>query len=1772
MESCDIEAGRASEVRAASGIASEGRQLLGPRDVVPHRRGRTPAGLVVLLVVGLAMIMVLSNVPGTFRAPAADSAPTQVAGGGPSLTIYPTSGPPGTSVTVNISGASSGAQFEVYFNNTAVPGFSISNDPFYYAGSTGKVSETYDPPSDGLTAGAYEFSAVELDVAQPVWVGPAVFEVTSSTSLLTATPSVGCGGTSVSLSGSGFSEGETYYVYIGPTAGSPGYELITDGITNSIGGVLSDLTIPALSSGSYTLFAEDGRYNYAATSFSCSAAPGLTLSPTQGPVGTVLAVSGTGFAPSSPITLSIGSQVVESSCSTDASGNFPGESGTPCTVVVPPAPTGAETLTATDPSDDLASATFTVVPQITLSAPYVPVGPVGTAITVTGTGWAPGDDVQFTFDTSTGCYGLGCSFPGITCLNSMTISTVGAFTCTGTIPSFLTTDTSYQIGAYVNGGASVLSATSFLVTGPPTVAISPRTAPGGAPVALTVTGLTPFETYAVYLDDSISQGVISADSVNVSQFTTLSDGSYSGTFTVPTGLTASYEYFVDVYEEVLGTYSYMGSAPLELVIALGLTIAAPYVPIGPAGTVVTLAGTGANPADSGSLQFYLTATDFITQLACYSSASSIVSPVIEPDGEFTCNTVIPSVAAGAYSFQVQDGDSGATGVSTSEFLVSSLPASAVSTNLNYGSMGTPVTLTVEGLTPDTQYAVFFDDAAGLLNPGASWYVMQFTTLSDGGYVGSFDVPSGLTIYDQYYVDVFQVVSGNDYYIASAALVFEVAPWTTTTVVSCAPDYGDPTTTCTATVTGEGGSVAGEPYSITGETIYWSTPYGQVAFWPMTCVLAGSPASCSVSATIVVPIPATTESITATYYGDASNIGSSASPIVEFYGSFHTATKTTLSCNPDYGDPSTTCKAKVTGESGSISGELVYWSSLPELEFSPAVCVLAGSPASCSVSIAVVGVPFVAAAVTVAALYAGDESNAPSQQLATVEFHATPQAATTTSAVCSPDYGDPTTTCTATVSGESGSISGELVEWSSASPLAFSPTTCVLSGSPASCSVSVTLVAPIAATAATLTATYPGDANNYWSSASPLVEFYGEYYESPTTTVVSCSPVEGEPSTTCTATVTGESGSIGGESVEWAEASGVPGILGFTPATCVLSGTPESCSVSVGPMFAPTSEDVVQAVYPGDPSDAPSVGNLSVEFEVAPPSLEVSPGQSPANGAYSVTGSGFTPSSGATVSFAGLDEVPAACSDGTFSGPAITTDASGDFVCTFSVPSVGPGSYAVVGTDLASGEMSEGNALEVTTLALTVNPTQGPIGLPVTVTGTGFTVLSPVALILDGVTILDCTAGSLTTDSAGDFACTFPVPAGTSGTKVTATDASGQIATERFTVTTPRISVSPNRGPAGAPYQVVGSGFSPNSGVTVSFGGAVQTTLGCSNGLPPEPTITTDGTGDFDCTFVNLEVPAGSYPVVANDLATGTPSPAVKFLVTTPSISLIPSRGPVGASFTVLASGFSLSSLASIVFDGAYQPAQSCLLGTESLGEVTTSTTGAFECTFTVPSVPPGTSNVEVMVQGSFATPTKTFTVVTPTVAASPDRGPAGTVFTVTGTGYSATSGATVGLGGAVLTPDLCTVGTYPGTGAVITTNGASAFKCTFTVPSVSAGAYELLGLDLATGASSAPKTFTVSVPTIVLSPSRGAAGTSFTVSGTGFSVDSAVTVSFDGKLQQPTACSVGTILGSTILTSSTGAFKCTFTVPNAPLGDNPVVAEDLATGTSSAPKTFTEIP
>ena len=325
--------------------------------------------------------------------------------------------------------------------------------------------------------------------------------------------------------------------------------------------------------------------------------------------------------------------------------------------------------------------------------------------------------------------------------------------------------------------------------------------------------------------------------------------------------------------------------------------------------------------------------------------------------------------------------------------------------------------------------------------------------------------------------------------------------------------------------------------------------------------------------------------------------------------------------------------------------------------------------------------------------------------------------------------------------------------------------------------------------------------------------------------------------------------------------------------------------------------------------------------------------------------------------------------------------------------------------------------------ITVTPGQGPVGATVTVSGTGFSVSSTVGLVFDGVTITSCASGSLTTSGTGTFSCTFTVPGGTSGTSVNATDGSGQYATSTFTVTTPKITVTPGQGPVGATVTVSGTGFSVSSTVGLVFDGVTITS--CASG-----SLTTSGTGTFSCTFT---VPGGTSGTSVNATDGSGQYATSTFTVTTPKITVTPGQGPVGATVTVSGTGFSVSSTVGLVFDGV--TITSC-----ASGSLTTGKGGGFSCTFTVPSGTSGTSVNATDVSGQYAT--STFTVTTPKITVTPGQGPVGATVTVSGTGFSVSS--TVGLVFDGVTITSCASGS-------LTTGKGGGFSCTFTVPSGTSG-------------------------------------------------------------------------------------------------------------------------
>ncbi|MFZ0946402.1 MAG: hypothetical protein WAN54_21105, partial [Syntrophobacteraceae bacterium] len=541
--------------------------------------------------------------------------------------------------------------------------------------------------------------------------------------------------------------------------------------------------------------------------------------------------------------------------------------------------------------------------------------------------------------------------------------------------------------------------------------------------------------------------------------------------------------------------------------------------------------------------------------------------------------------------------------------------------------------------------------------------------------------------------------------------------------------------------------------------------------------------------------------------------------------------------------------------------------------------------------------------------------------------------------------------------------------------------------------------------------------------------------------------------------------------------------------------------------------------------ATSTPTSAKTFTVTIPAITVTPAQGPTGATVTVAGTGFSVTNFVGLSFDGAAITNANCTSG-----ALTTDTTGAFSCAFVVPGDSSGT-TVIATDVG-GQTATGT-FTVTTPAITVAPGQGPIGATVTVAGTGFSVSTALSsLVFDSVTITSCTSGSLTADGTGSFSCTFAVPSGMSGATVIAMDVGGQTATGTFTVTTPAITVTPGQGPIGATVTVAGTGFSVSAALSYLVFDSVTITS-CTSG-----SLTTGATGAFSCTFA---VPAGVSGTTVTATDVGGQSARGMFTVTTPAITVTPGQGPIGATVTVAGTGFSVSTaLSSLVFDSV--TITSC-----TSGSLTTGATGTFSCTFAVPAEVSGTT-VKATDVGS-QTATGAFTVTTPAITVTPGQGPIGATVTVAGTGFSVST-ALSSLVFDSVTITSCTSGS-------LTTDGTGSFSCTFSVPSGTSGTTVTTTDE---GGQTATGTFTVATPAIRVSPSQGPIGAQVTVSGTGFSVSTALSsLVFDSITV--TACTSGSLT-----TNTTGVFTCTFQVPSGTSGTS-VVAKDA--GGQTATGTFT---
>ena len=150
-------------------------------------------------------------------------------------------------------------------------------------------------------------------------------------------------------------------------------------------------------------------------------------------------------------------------------------------------------------------------------------------------------------------------------------------------------------------------------------------------------------------------------------------------------------------------------------------------------------------------------------------------------------------------------------------------------------------------------------------------------------------------------------------------------------------------------------------------------------------------------------------------------------------------------------------------------------------------------------------------------------------------------------------------------------------------------------------------------------------------------------------------------------------------------------------------------------------------------------------------IELTPTSGSVGTSVHITGTGFNLNSEVTITF---DQVVVATS---------TTNNNGEFDADFDVPISVSGSHTVAASD---GSNSDSASFTVTSSAnpiITLNPTFGPVGANVTVTGINFDPDSEVVLTFAGDPVATSTA-KVTTSTTGGFSANFTVPTSTLGIK------------------------------------------------------------------------------------------------------------------------------------------------------------------------------------------------------------------------------------------------------------------------------------------------------------------------------------------------------------------------------------------------------------------------
>ncbi len=415
-------------------------------------------------------------------------------------------------------------------------------------------------------------------------------------------------------------------------------------VTAPIGGSFSTtITIPETPCGIYNITAVDTSNN-AIVSANLPIQPAIIVSPTKlAPTsisGSTIDLTGTGFAANSVVTFKLAGTTL-GTATADAQGSCTLDS-----ITVPDLSTGVYSITGTDAQSNSASATFQIIPGITVN-PISGNGDVGTTTTITGAGFAASSLISaITFISQQ------TSLSYIATIGSTSTSATGDFSSTVVLPKL--PGGSYNIVVTdINGNHTFLG--YYLVS--PEITLTPDHGKLNDVVTVTGSGFASNSLVTLTFDGSIVNDTVSTDKT----------GYYTATFTVTSTAigghivratdasqnTASALFQIGIFITISpnnGTVGYYTTAGSNGIVS-GTILKIDNKSLG---TTVTVTGYGFTPDSSVTIKVLnvLSYTSYYNQHGTYDLPVQNVTT--DNNGYFSTNFIFPNVAAGAYAVSATD--------------------------------------------------------------------------------------------------------------------------------------------------------------------------------------------------------------------------------------------------------------------------------------------------------------------------------------------------------------------------------------------------------------------------------------------------------------------------------------------------------------------------------------------------------------------------------------------------------------------------------------------------------------------------------------------------------------------------------------------------------------------------------------------------------------------------------------------------------------------------------------------------------------------------------------------------------------------------------------------------------------------------------------------------------------------------------------------------------------------------------------------------------------